>query len=314
MHSRRISSDRLCDRIRMTWRIYSGTRVHTHISLVPSRSWGRGCWLSAREKYDPLVNETREKGERERETRVARRQLPAETAIGIARGGKWEREALAGRRRGRSGGWSTERGKRTTEKADWGFWWSNEEATTEGKSVTTLAEREGEKDDNRKSMRSRARITGSTRCTFVWAYMRAHTATRRGQEDWLLINRRKYSRTPACEKERDYHAESMYIGEDFLVARDVPVSDSVSSHLRDFSVSRGARRATNTPHGEDSTNGTSMTSRRSVRSWGIRRFGFDSLLGEGDRVGRLESWCVGNAGFEDEEFEIGKRVVKFLEM
>lgn len=216
MHSRRISSGRLCDRIRMTWRTHSDARVHTHISLVPSRSRGRGCWLRAREKCEPLVNETREKGERERETRVARRQLPAETAIGIARGGKREREALAGRRRGRSGGWSTERGKRATEKADWGFWWSNEEATTEGKSVTTLAEREGEKDDNRKSMRSRARITGSTRCTLLWAYMRAHTATRRGQEDWLLINRRKYSRTPACEKQRDYHAESMYIGEDLF--------------------------------------------------------------------------------------------------
>lgn len=66
-----------------------------------------------------------------------------------------------------------------------------------------------------------------------------------------------------------------------LVARDVRLSDSISNHLRDSSVSRGARRATNTPRGEDSTNGTSMTSRRSVRSWGIRRFGFDSLLGEG---------------------------------
>lgn len=61
-----------------------------------------------------------------------------------------------------------------------------------------------------------ARVTGSTRCTLLWAYMRAHTATRRGQEDWLLINRRKYSRTPACEKQRDYHAGSMYIGEDLF--------------------------------------------------------------------------------------------------
>lgn len=81
--------------------IFRRARARTHqFGTVPL--WG--CWLRAREKYDPLVNETREKGERERETRVARRQLPAETAIGIARGGKREREALAGRRRGRSGG------------------------------------------------------------------------------------------------------------------------------------------------------------------------------------------------------------------
>ena len=113
--------------------------------------------------------EKRGKRKREKERRVARRQLPAETAIGIALERRKEREAA------REGRTRTERQKRRvidrtrrtnermTEKARLGILMKQRGGTTtEGKSVTTLgAQREGEKDDNRKSMNAPA--TGSTR-------------------------------------------------------------------------------------------------------------------------------------------------------
>lgn len=162
----RLSTQRISVRLLGDTRVTSRTRLRA--SVMYKRGEGR---VSKREEEirqrfvnEKLVKRGRER-ERERQASVSRdRQLPAETAIGIAREREREREREkrpAGRRRGRSGGWSTERGEGGTERADRGSWRRDEDETRQAKERGCALEREvwreGERDDNRKSMRARYR-------------------------------------------------------------------------------------------------------------------------------------------------------------